>query len=58
MRCTALVCYGLLESGIFLTIGGHAVGVNRVVVVQGAVCVHVANIVSVARVRRAKPKRL
>lgn len=54
MRCFGHL--GLLESGIFLTIGGHAVSVNRIVVVQRAVGVHVASVVGVRRVRR--PERI
>mgnify|MGYP006873159422 CR=1 FL=1 len=39
----------------YLTIGGDGVSVNRVVVVQTAVGVHVALVVRVRRVGRAEP---
>ncbi len=52
-----LRCFGLSTTryGQILTIDRRPVTVDRVVVVQRAVRVHVAHVVAVARVRRAEP---
>lgn len=46
---------GLLDL-TFLTIGGSPVSIVGIVVVQRTVRIHVTDIVSIARVRRPKPR--
>ena len=55
MSRAALVDIDYLKRA-YLTIGGDGVSVNRVVVVQTAVGVHIALVVRVRRVRRTEPR--
>ena len=55
VSCTALVCVDYLILA-FLTIGGDAVAIKGIVVVQRTVCVHNADIVRVPGVGRTEPR--